>query len=88
MPAVCLASLEPRKLKLNLGTPYPEGDAAPLRCRIGGATPELEIQLRVQERDATLCRRSAAPIPVLLEMQLQLLYLPLLMRDATLCRSR
>ena len=42
MPTVCLASLEPRKLKLNLGSPYPKGDAAPLRCRIGDATPRAK----------------------------------------------
>ena len=81
MPTVCLASLEPRKLKLNLGSPFLKETQLLL-------TAELEMQLRVQKRDATLCRRSAAPIPVLLEMLLQLVYLPLPMRDATLCRSR
>ena len=42
MPTVCLASLEPRKLKLNLGSPYPKGDAAPSHCRIGDTTPHAQ----------------------------------------------
>ena len=43
----------PRKLKLNLGSPYPKGDAAPCAA-------ELEVQLRVQERCNPLSGRRSS----------------------------
>ena len=67
MPTVCLASLEPRKLKLNLGSPYPKGDAAPLRCRIGDATPRAKERCNSlpEKRSSNSCAfGDAAPTSV------------------------
>ena len=71
MPTVCQASLEPRKLKLNLGSSGPKGDAAPSRCRIWrcNSTCKREMQLSAGEAQLQFLMH--------LEMQLHLWYLPL-----------